>query len=718
MASAPPTPKLRSRLFALPGSLLRWARRLPRLIQIAFALLLISGFGVGGYYLFHKRGVNRTEAAVQAGWTRFDTAVRSGNEGDMQTALADVLAADPQNELALARRKALETAEGEATDPPILVLTLRMCIRRNRLAEANREADKLLAHLPHDWLAHCTKAAYFLSIDDRAAATKALDDLPEPSHGGARTDPSGLLLGIRLFRETGRDVAPLRAFVQAHVIPAMKSASAQGLPGREKVGLVECYLEGFDPNPAAPQPAGVQQGWAAAARHSDDAAAEAIETGDVNLLKRLGRLSPRLDAGLRNLLRNGQVTPEQFADLSQELEARTRTIWQAVQAKEPTNPEPFRGLAQSYLRAGGAENYIKGRELVAKGISVSTEDDPELGILFSRMLQLEGRPLEAYQALKATAEENPKKAIWWALAAEAAMAANERGFALDACGRLRQVDPNNRWAIRTEAKLWLDAGDASKAAQLLKPQGDAGLIRDPLTARTYVRALAESGLESLIDDFLKQAEQDALSSNNPLLAVAPLRGWADAPPTRARAIAIAARADRLLERFQDRLDLFLIRAEALARVAEWSEPAWDAVAVRNAINAYERVRAKDSPNRSVAFALARLRLTGENNPEQAGRELGAYFAVEPETTAAEIELIATIYRTTNKPADAIRVLEKVVQRRDATAGCWTQLALTYKALGKLPEARAALEHARSLPRTPREQTDYIVAARAIVQNSP
>ena len=720
MDSSTSPPNYRARAFAMPGNLLRWARRLPRLIQIAFALLLVGGVGLGGYYLFHKRTADRTEAAVQTGWARFETAARVGDEAAMRAALADVLVAEPGNEFAIARRRALDTGDGDATDPPILVLTLRLGLRSNRLADANREADKLLVHLPQDWLAHCAKAAYFLNVGDRIAAVKALDDLPDPAHGGARTDPAGLLLAIRLFRETGRDVALLRAFIRGHAIPAMKSASATGLPGREKVGLVECYLEGFDPNPAAPQPAEVQQGWAASARHADDAVLEATETGDLALLKRLGRLSPQLDAGLRDLLRNAQIMPEQFADLSQELEVRTRLIWETVRAKEPTNPEPFRGLAQSYLRSGGANNYIQGRELVAKGLAVGTEYDPELGLLFSRMLQLEGRPQEAYRALKAAAEENPKKPIWWALTAEAAMAANERGLALEACGKLRQIEPNNRWAIRTEAKLWLDAGDASKAAQLLKPQGDAGLIRDPLTARTYVQALAEAGLETFIDDFLKRAEQDAIASNNPLVAVAPLRGWADAPPNRVRATAIAARADRLLERYPDRLDLFLIRAEALARVAEWGEPAWEPVAVRSAIAAYERVRAKDSPNRPVAFALARLRLTGENNPEQAARDLGSYFTVsgEPETIAVELELIAAIFRTTGNPAEAVRVLERAVLRRDATAGCWTQLALAYLALGKKSEARTALERARERSRTPREQADYIAAARAIVQNSP
>src|SRR5205807_2009885 len=111
--------------------------------------------------------------------------------------------------------------------------------------------------------------------------------------------------------------------------------------------------------------------------------------------------------------------------------------------------------------------------------------------------------------------------------------------------------------------------------------------------RAYARALAESGLDVRIDGFLALAEETSVKANAPTVVAAALRGWSEAPPTAARAAAVAAKADRLIaDRWPDSADLFRLRADALARVAELTPPAWDQTRVKAAVQAYERLRAK------------------------------------------------------------------------------------------------------------------------------
>ena len=60
----------------------------------------------------------------------------------------------------------------------------------------------------------------------------------------------------------------------------------------------------------------------------------------------------------------------------------------------------------------------------------------------------------------------------------AAVAANRADLALADCAAMRHALPGNAWAARAEATLWLDAGDAARAADLLRSVGTADLAKD------------------------------------------------------------------------------------------------------------------------------------------------------------------------------------------------------------------------------------------------
>ena len=706
----PPKLTLLRRVFAPVHHAGLWLRGAPRWLQAAIVLVLLGVAGVGGYYLLHKRAESRTQRAVAEGWKHFDEAARTGDEPGMRTALDEVLAAAPENPLAARRKQTLETFDADPADEPMVLLSLRLNLRANNLPGAAREAEKRLGKEPKDWLARCVRAAHALTRGDRAAAEADLAALPSPDDPRARLDPAGLLLAFQLYRSTGRPSDELRALVQTRLVAAVRSSGVQGLPPGEKLGFVECYLEGFEPAADKPQPSSMVQAWAAVSDLADRATDEAAAAGTVPVLARAGRLAPRLALGLDLFRRHGQVTAEQYAELAKELEGRARRAWQAVLVKEPKNHEAFHGMAMSHLRAN---EYAAGREWTVRGLT-ECGDDPNLGALFSRLLQLEGRPMLAWNALASTARANPGKTIWWVLAAEAALAAGRRDLALDACAEVRKADPGNPRMLAAEASMWLAAGDASKAAQLLHQLGEPALAVDPRTARLYTGALAESGLDVRVDGFLALAEEAAVKANSPAPIAAALRGLVDAPPDAARAAAVAARADRLLtDRWPDHADLFRLRADALARVAELSSPAWDPPRVRAAVQAYDRLRAKLPDDAGAAFGLAALHLYGEDNPEQAVRDLAPVRVADGTLTARQLELFGQAYRRTGKPTEAAAVLERAVRMSDAPAGCYTQLALAYHALGRDTEARTLLAAAGGRKRDDREHAEYVAAVKAI-----
>jgi predicted Zn-dependent protease len=695
-----------------PRYALRWLRGAPRWLQLIVGLVLIAAGGTGGYYLLHTRGESRKHAAVADGWKRFEAAARSLNETEMRAALDDVLAVDPADELAAARKRALAAGDADTSDTAMVYLTLRLNLRANRHAEAAREAEKRLAAAPSDWLARCALARAALSRGDRDAAIRELDALPAPDHPQAGGDIPGLLYAMNLYRAVGRDPAQLRAFLQSNVLPRLRAESMRGLSLAAKAGLVECYLQAFEPSANTLQPPAVVSAWSPAARVADWAADEATEIGDTRLLAQLGRLGPRLGVALRLLRHHEQIRAEQFTDLNRELESRTRRVWRAVREREPKNAEAYTGLALAHLRAN---EYTPAREIIVAGLA-ACGDDPALALVFSRMLQQEGQPLAAYQGLARTAEQNPKQVIWWALAAEAAMVARHRELAIEACQHIRAIEPDNRWADRTEARLSLEAGDANKAAQLLLKLDPAQLAGDANAANTYVRALTESGRGERVPAFLDQTARAAEQTDVPDVAVAALRGWGEAPPNVTRAARILERADRLLAHWPDNVELYRVRADALFQLASRSEPAWDLVRVRAATQAYERLRAKLPDDPDAAAALGWLRVYGDDDPQQALRDIAPLRAAEARLSPARLELLGLIYRRNEMLDAAMRVLSRAVQHPAATAGCFIQLALALQARGQRAEARIALDGARNRPRSAREQADYVAAVRSILQS--
>ena len=691
-------------------------RYAPILVKLLLVIIVVGGPGA----LVYRYAVHRNQSIKAGGqvaeWRRFEEAVRTADEPKMLAALDGVLARNPTDPTALGRKQALESGQADPGDQPMVVLSVRRHLRAGRLADADREAKKRLASEKNDWLSRCVVAAHRLQQGDAPGAAAELDQLPAPGDATARLDPGGLLFAARLFRATGKDLTPLRRFAQTISPPILRAAGSAHLPPAEKSALVECYVEAFDPTPGQSQPAGVAEAWAAAAKLADSALDEALEHKDPGVLTRLGRLGVPLEAGLGYLRRSGQVTADEARPLAGDLRDRTRKAWDGVLAADGGGAEAHRGKAGVLLRAAadagpGADRpalYRQARDTLVAGLQAKP-DDPELAQMFGRLLAVEGRPLDAAQYLIGQAHAHPDHPVWWALAAEAAVAASRRELALEACAKLRAKDPNNRWAARTEGRLWVDAGEPARALPALARLGDDAVARDPLAAYPFARALAETGAGDRLTQFL----QVVAAAGQPAAAGAAARGLADADPAKFPPADLQARAVALLNKFPDHPDLLRAEADAAYRLAERGDPLWDPTRVRTAVRAVEQALRRNPDDPELCTHLGWLRLSGESNPALAARAVAPLLAPDARPTPRQLELLGAVALAANDLPAATGFLQRATQGADPPAGAFALLARAHHAAGRAGPARSALDAARSRPHTPRERADYLTTAKLV-----
>lgn len=708
------------RVLLAPVHAVLWVWYAPRWLRAALASALVMGIVGGTYFFAVVRPEQKRKFALTQAWFKFDAAAAVGHEPVALEALASVLELDPANEIATRRKLGIETGDADPADTGMGVLTVRGNLRKNRLAEAEREATKRLAHNPFDWVSHCARATAAFSRGDRATGIRFVNEIPLPDHPRTRPDAGGLLTAFRLFREAGRDPTPLRVFLRNIALKDLGCPADVGGPPAYKLQRIECYTEAFDIDPDKPPEAGLVSYWATGSSLADRAMDEALATGDVATLAGLGRVGARLSANLFAFRRAKQITEEQYPALRKELDERNTKAWTAVVEREPKNPDAYHGLALLKWRAG---DYAAAREHVARGLATCGED-PQLYAMMATILRVEDRPQDASAAIWRVAERNPDKVIWWVLAAEASVAARRRDLAIAACDRGLQAAPGLPSLVRAKAGLHLEAGDSHKALELLNSLGDPALLAEAATARMYARALTASGLGVLVDDFLTKAEKPAQEEGSkvgsPRIAAGAFRGVLDSEPSADRAASIADRAGKLLAKWVDHPDLLRVRADALAHVAEVGEPRWQPIRVAAAVKAYELVRAKKFTDLGSASALARLRLKGERRPDLALKDIAVVRTAEPiEPVAVDsLEILGAVLAANEQEAEAVRVLEKVRRTGRATAGGLSVLAMAYHKQGQRPAAIEAFQAAGELPLTDRARPDYLLAARTLRQEKP
>ena len=689
-----------------------YARGMPVWLRAVFLVIGVGGALAVGYWALERQARVRAQAGEREGWRKFEEAARTGDFAAMDAALGEVLAAKPGDPIASARRAALKANSATENDPVMPRLTLRKALRANDMAAAKREAEKLLAHAPRDWLAHCVLAGAALSEGDRATAVAEVEKLTDPSNRESGVQPGVLLFAFDLHRRLGRDATDLRKFVQSNVANALKAETVKNLPPSDRLGVVECYLMGYEPGDAL-QPTPILEAFAPARDLVASAAADALAEADpVPALARAARLGPALELAAERFARRGQITPEQLAEFHADDRERTARLWAEVLARDPKSAEAYRNLAAAAARRGDGKAAL---ELLVRGLA-ECPDDPALAEIQARVLADQGQGPEAAKRLAAEARQRPTAAVWWKIAVEAARRARRADLALELLKESRALRPGEPWTAVAEAEVRLAAGDAAAAADLLAPlgfealAGDAGAL--PVAAEAFATAQRSAQGEALA----RAAEELAAKRDSPAPLVSLLAGLTAAPPTEAGLAAAAARAESARRRFPDAADLLRAVASCQFRRAELAN--WDGAAVNRAASAVSRTLAARADDREAAGWLGALRLYGENRPEQALRDLEPLSRAEAALGAGELELLGEAHRRAGRAEEAARLLRLAAGRPRPGAGVFTQLALAELAAGRAAAARAALSKAQALPRTPREQADYAAAAQTLYRETP
>jgi predicted Zn-dependent protease len=686
----------------------RWFSHAPRAIQIGVVLVAVGALAGGTYYGQSYLAKRAREREVAAGWREFEEAGRSADVPAMHTALDRVLAASPHDATATARKAALAAGSADADDSDLAVVLVSHHMRQNRLAEAAREARKVLARYPKHWRALCVLAHYAVHVNrDADEARRWLEALPNPDDPGVRVDVGGLLHAVQLSRQLARDPAPFRRLIVYRVLPLLRGAAADSAPPVAKAQLIECYLEPFADPANLTELAGY---WGVVSRLADAAAAGAQEAGDVVTLVRLGVLGERMRAALGLFREHRHVTDDRFVAFTKEVDDRTRRVWSAVRQKEPARPEPYGGLAFLAVREG---NYRQALETLLEGLA-ACGDRPELLDLLMRLAAATGNAEPAFKMMWGAAEKAGTDPVKWCLAATAALATGRHHReALAACENARKHAPDHPWARRIQVRVWLDTGETAKALELLRSFGEPALRTDPRLVRLYARALVEAGQAADGEQFASELEKAELGRPVPVLGVSYLRGLFDAKPDLARARRVADRANRLLANWPDDPGACRVLADALFRQSELAALPWNADAARGALRAFDRLPSADKTEPGVVTSVAALQLKALNDPAAASRTVAPFRdpANAALLTPVQREVMGAVSIATGKPDEAIAMLERAVRDPNATAGCWVQLALAYHAKGRAVDARAALEKAATFPnRSTREEAERLSAA--------
>jgi predicted Zn-dependent protease len=697
------------------------------LVLAAVAAVVSAGVYARGYAT--KRA---DEHAVAAAQRELNDAVRAHDLDAIRAALDHWAAVSPSDPTPGRYREMIDRGEAGPDTPELANVLLSHHLREGRLPEAAREAGKVLARYPKHWLARCCVAHHALQVErDPARAEQLLAQLPDPEDPEASVHGGGVLYALRLSDAVGRDATQLRRLVVRRLVPMTRSPAVAGAAPAAKAQLVACYLEPFSDPAALPELADF---WASADRLADEAVAGALAAGDVAALIRVAELGPRTRAALAALRDHdpNRLTPERYAAFRKAIDDRTRRAWDGVRAKAPDRPEPYRALAMLAIRDDDAPGAV--RHLL-DGLAACGDSPALLELLVAVVARVgtDESVRRLSEAVWKAAEAAETDVVKWCLAAELARARGRADAALAACDRARALRPGHPWACATAARLLVRAGKFFDAREALAPVGEHVVLANPNLARLHARILVGSGLWVVRDDEFRKV-LTARTKTNPASAAAPagfLAGVLDAPRDAGRAAWVAGQAELLLASEPDAPLVGRVKAEALFRLAELSAvpnpkgpelpPAWDADRVAAALRAIGQLTPDERADPDVLAATATLLLKGQGNPAAAVRTVSSFLAPDATLTPPQLEILGAALLADDRPADAVRVLQRAaaLARPRPPAGTLVALAAAYHKNHQPIDAAAALAAAEDTPeRSDREQAELVAAKFMLKREKP
>jgi tetratricopeptide (TPR) repeat protein len=570
-----------------------------------------------------------------------------------------------------------------------------------------REAKKLYALEPKDWITNCVLGQDALSRKDDAGVDKYLAVIGDPQ-GTNLPDLGGLLYALELYKQAGKDLVYLRTFTVNKVIPNLKNANLTTIAPAGRVQILACFVDTCLGVVDASVPNLIEY-WSWSSRLADSTLEDATEAKNAQILSQLATLQPPMNGILARFQKLNLMGEDEAKRQMKVIDERLRKIWAAARQADPKNSAGYVGEAYALLKADDTAGAI---QQILAGYRATGSWDMPLLIALTAWAKAARQADEVLPKLLAVADQVPNNVMVWQLVAEAAEAANRRDKAIEALEKAREKAPNNPWLAWSEARLLLDADRPDRALELLRTIPEKERFQTPTVIRAYTHALVGAGKDREIPEVARKAMDEGERTNDPALALAPALGLLDSPPTKDRAVLADDIADRVQVRWSKSLEALQIRARARIRAAEEDVPLWSEVRVKAALDALTQLKAKAPSDRWAPAMLAWVRYKGRDPVEKAWNELATVLPAEtdPALPADVLEVIGTLYYAKGQYDNAIRVLTRAVAATRQPAGPQITLALAYLKKGDRRTGRELFEKIRYLTQSDRVREEFKAAA--------
>jgi tetratricopeptide (TPR) repeat protein len=653
---------------------------------------------------------HQRNTAVEADWIRFEVAARSADQEELLGILKDILKKDPTNKDALARQKMLESGEGEGSDRAMLALVIRIHLRNSKNVEAVREAKKLYAIEPEDWISNCILAQDAIVRKDGPAIDKHLAAVHDPKKEPP-PDLGGLLYAIEMHKQAGREATPLRNFVVDKVIPNLKNANLSTIHPAGRIQILACYvdtcLSAEDTSVSI-----LWEYWPWAKQLADGIYSDASRGRTALILSQLGTLQPALGGVVARFHRHKLIGESETVDQLKQLERFGRRVWAALRTADPKNPSGYTGEIYALIRAGELDTAKK---TLDAGLAGCGEWNVPLLIAAAAWAKAAGKSPEFLPTLLVLAKKFPENLVIWQIVTDVAEAANRRDLAIEAIQKTREQFPANHWYALEEARLWANADRYEKSLTVLTSLPEPFRFQNPDFARAYARALSGSGEGERLRSVSQLITETAEKENAPELAIAHLQGLMDAPAAATGLEHAVELADRATRRWPTHKGVIALTAKVKFRAVESGDPPWQNSRGLAAVAALERALTSDPHDPWYSATLAWVRIKANVEPDRAWDDSApARSALTGPALPAEVlEALGVIYLSRKDYESAIVVLNRAVGSAPKPAGPYILLAVAYYGKGDKDKAREAFDKAKNLPKSARVLIEYKAAAELV-----
>jgi tetratricopeptide (TPR) repeat protein len=668
-------------------------------IAAAATVVLAGAGGVPAYVLWEHRRSNRISFLQRnlEGYLAYTDDVDK-----LEATLAALAKEMPANETVARELAYVRAREAPPTESKLVRFFMRYHWAKGRVAEATREADKIIQFASNDWEAHCYLALAALSRGDRAGAKRQISNLP-PVAEAANTLPANVTpVAARLFATLGDDARydDVIDLITTHVLPPLKSRSTAFASIPDKLFLVDCYHLALT---RLEKRQWLTTYWAAAEEALQSVADD--RAVDVPTLIRVGLLRDNDYRVLKRFLQLKLVPAEDANVQATDLMHKQFALWEEVIRRDRRNSWGYLGLCQEQFEVGAREAAV---ETVLRGLDACGER-PELVLAVADHLRFTDPPRGLAFLDRVVRDEmlTPTLALIYE---QTAAQANRPDRAIEVCRRMLAKDPNQDWARLREAASWLELSRPADAAEVLRPI-EGALPKYPDGCANYVRALSESGAKDRLDAFL-----NALAAGRSPPAV--LLKTAEGLQAAGRYADAVHWAERVLEDDRSNVRALMLVADNTRRLADKGAAGWDVEMVNAAIRAYravERLEPEEPVADRVANNVAWLELKALRLPQEAFKSAARLRAAEAQIDikAEYLETIGAVYLGVGEYRQAVRALERAVDVGGRRASFLTHLALAYHGEGRADRAEQCLQAAVGLANTPHDQADVRDASRTI-----